>query len=162
MARDCHGDAVRGAGAGYGAHRFGCADGFGDLCIACGRTHRNTAERIPDAMLKGGAAYVQRQIETDMRVLDARGLTLDESIVTGESMAVPRGPGGTLQCGTFVAQGEATALVVATGAKTSLASVSVLAATAERPPSPTWPARGTLRRPSPSRPASRRRRSSDR
>jgi magnesium-transporting ATPase (P-type) len=76
------------------------------------------------------------RIAADMRVLDARGLTLDESIVTGESMAVPRGPGGTLQCGTFVAQGEATALVVATGAKTSLASVSVLAATAERPPSP--------------------------
>jgi magnesium-transporting ATPase (P-type) len=76
------------------------------------------------------------RIAADLRVVDARGLTLDESIVTGESMAVRREPGDALQCGTFVAQGEAAALVVATGAHSSLASVSVLAASAERPPSP--------------------------
>lgn len=76
------------------------------------------------------------RVAADMRLLGPRGLTLDESMVTGESGAVPRDPGEQLMAGTFVVQGESQCVVVATGTNTTLAGISELAGTAERPPSP--------------------------
>jgi magnesium-transporting ATPase (P-type) len=76
------------------------------------------------------------RVGADLRLVAARDLTQDESMVTGESGAVPRERGDALLAGTFVVQGEGTGVVVATGAGTTLAGISELASTATRPRSP--------------------------
>jgi magnesium-transporting ATPase (P-type) len=76
------------------------------------------------------------RVGADLRLVRAHDLTQNESMVTGESRAVPHGAGDRLLAGTFVVQGEGSAVVEATGARTSLADVSRLAATATRPRSP--------------------------
>ena len=76
------------------------------------------------------------RIGADARVVEAGSLSVDESMMTGESAPVPRGPDDVVMSGTFVLQGRATARVTATGAGTTLAGISHLAASAERPPSP--------------------------
>ena len=70
VAGDRHGDAVRGAGASHRAHRFRRADRLGDVRVARGRARRNAAERLPHAMLKGGALDVEGKVEIGARVLD--------------------------------------------------------------------------------------------
>jgi magnesium-transporting ATPase (P-type) len=76
------------------------------------------------------------RIAADMRVLHARRLGLDESMVTGESGAVSRDAGDQALAGTFVMSGKARALVTATGPRTVIASIASMTAQAERPPSP--------------------------
>ncbi len=76
------------------------------------------------------------RVGADLEVRSARGVSLDESLVTGESGAVTRQVGDRLMAGTYVIQGEATCVVVATGARTTLAGISQLAETADRPTSP--------------------------
>ncbi|WGX95101.1 cation-transporting P-type ATPase [Nocardioides sp. L-11A] len=76
------------------------------------------------------------RVGADLQVLSAEGLTLDESLMTGESAAVPHDLGDRLMSGTFVTQGRARARVVAVGPATTLAGISRLSETARRPPSP--------------------------
>jgi len=76
------------------------------------------------------------RVGADVEVVRCHALTLDESLVTGESGAVAREVGARLLTGTFVVQGEATAQVLATGSSTTLARISRLTASASRPPSP--------------------------
>lgn len=76
------------------------------------------------------------RIGADMIVEAEAGLTVDESMVTGESGAVPHEVGERVMAGTFVIQGEAVATVGATGAATTVAGISALAGSAERPASP--------------------------
>ena len=91
------------------------------------------AELVVDDLLVLGAGD---RVGADVRLVSARELTQDESMVTGESAAVPHEAGDRLLAGTFVVQGEGLAVVEATGARTSLAGISRLAATATRPRSP--------------------------
>jgi calcium-translocating P-type ATPase len=76
------------------------------------------------------------RIAADMRVEEAHSLAVDESMLTGESAAVTHGEGSLLAAGTFVTQGQAEAVVTATGSRTALAAISELAQAAQRPPSP--------------------------
>lgn len=76
------------------------------------------------------------RVGADATLVEAGALTLDESMMTGESVPVPRDAGGVVLSGTFVTQGSGRAVVTATGADTALAGISLLAASAERPPSP--------------------------
>ena len=76
------------------------------------------------------------RVGADMRVTAARSLHLDESLTTGESGAVRHDAGDDLMAGTFVVEGEAEAVVTATGPRTTLAGISDLVSTAQRPPSP--------------------------
>ena len=76
------------------------------------------------------------RIAADLVVVLAHELACDESMVTGESGSVPRAVGQRLLAGTFVVQGEGEATVVAVGAGTTLAGISALAASADRPASP--------------------------
>jgi len=76
------------------------------------------------------------RVAADMDVLSADALTLDESMVTGESGAVARGVGDHLLAGTFVVQGEAVCAVAAIGTATALADISQLAESADRSASP--------------------------
>ncbi len=76
------------------------------------------------------------RVGADLQVVSAEGLALDESLLTGESAAVPHEAGDTLMSGTFVTQGRARTRVVAVGPETTLAGISRLSETAHRPPSP--------------------------
>ncbi len=56
-------------------------------------------------------------VPADVRVLDGT-LSVDQSMLTGESSAVSKPAGAALYSGSIVREGEATALVTATGART--------------------------------------------
>jgi magnesium-transporting ATPase (P-type) len=76
------------------------------------------------------------RVGADMRVVTAHELRLDESLVTGESRPVPHAVDDELVTGSFVTQGAGHAQVTATGPRTKLAAIAVLAQSARRPPSP--------------------------
>lgn len=67
------------------------------------------------------------RVAADLDVVSAADLALDESLLTGESAVVRHAPGDILRGGTFVVQGEARAVVVATGSRTVLADIGRLA-----------------------------------
>ena len=76
------------------------------------------------------------RIPADLELLGTEALALDESMLTGESKAVRPDQGGRAHAGTFVVEGEAEALVTATGAHTRLADIAALTRQAHRRPSP--------------------------
>lgn len=84
------------------------------------------------------------KVPADLRVLEARGLTAQEAILTGESVPVEKGPEPVLAnaalgdrrsmlwSGTLVTQGTAKGLVVATGADTEIGRIGGLLAGVEQ------------------------------
>jgi calcium-translocating P-type ATPase len=76
------------------------------------------------------------RIGADLRLCESHDLTVDESMLTGESIPVRRDSGDEVFTGTFAVQGDATGVVVATGTGTRLAGISALTEQAHRPPSP--------------------------
>ncbi len=104
-----------------------------ELLPARARVRRDGMLRVVDvADVVPGDVVVLRAGErvcADLDVLEAHTLAVDESLLTGESAAVRPGPGGRLSCGTFVLEGEAEALVRATGGATRLAAIAALTRT---------------------------------
>nr|WP_307005451.1 cation-transporting P-type ATPase [Sinomonas atrocyanea] len=76
------------------------------------------------------------RVPADLEILHASGLSLDESMLTGESLPVVREAGTAATGGTFVATGDAVGRVSATGVSTRLAEIARLTTRAEAPPSP--------------------------
>ncbi len=76
------------------------------------------------------------RISADLDVDIAHGLRVDKSMLTGESVPVAMTSGERLHAGTFVVEGEATAIVAATGGNTVLAGIAQLTRETTRPPSP--------------------------
>jgi calcium-translocating P-type ATPase len=76
------------------------------------------------------------RISADVRLLGGRGLLVDCSTLTGESVPVEVDERGAAFAGTFVVEGEATARVVATGARTELARIAELTQRHTRPRTP--------------------------
>jgi calcium-translocating P-type ATPase len=76
------------------------------------------------------------RISADLEVVEGRALAVDTSMLTGESVPERPAPGAALAAGTFVVEGEANALVVATGAHTRLGGIVDLTQHAVRPTSP--------------------------
>jgi magnesium-transporting ATPase (P-type) len=76
------------------------------------------------------------RVPADLEVVEASALSLDESMLTGESLPVPHEVGATAAGGTFVAAGDAVGRVTATGASTRLAEIARLTTRAVPPPSP--------------------------
>lgn len=62
----------------------------------------------------------------DLRVLDDAALQVDQSALTGESLAVNRGRGDVLYSGSVLVRGEADALVYATGASSFFGRTTAL------------------------------------
>jgi cation-transporting P-type ATPase E len=76
------------------------------------------------------------QIVADGLVLDAAGLSLDESILTGESRAVSRSPGGKVLSGAFVTEGSGSYEVTAVGPESYAARITGEATRFRHPRSP--------------------------
>ncbi len=72
-------------------------------------------------------------VPADGSCLEAAGLLVDESALTGESLPVTRGPGGSLSAGTVVLRGRARAQLTATGAASALGRIAALLDTRVRP-----------------------------
>jgi calcium-translocating P-type ATPase len=91
------------------------------------------ADLVPGdlVVLTGG-----NRVSADLRVVEAHSVTVDESILTGESVTVDKGLEDALYSGTFVVEGEGLAVAVATGTRTRLASVAVLTTETQRPTTP--------------------------
>jgi Ca2+-transporting ATPase len=110
------------------------------------------AQELPvEAVVPGDIALLQvgRRIPADARLLDAFGLTINESPLTGESVPVEKEadltlPEGTplsdrrnlVFAGTTVTRGRGTAVVVATGMTTELGRIAGLTREVEAPPTP--------------------------
>ncbi len=69
-------------------------------------------------------------VPADLRVLDDVTLEVDQSALTGESLAVSRGQGQSLYSGSVLVRGEADALVCATGAASFMGKTTALVETA--------------------------------
>ena len=76
------------------------------------------------------------QLVADGRLLSGRDLRLDESVLTGESEAVGRGPGEDVRSGAFVVEGTGTYRVTAVGDDSFAARVTGQARTFRHPRSP--------------------------
>ncbi|OWY62492.1 haloacid dehalogenase, partial [cyanobacterium TDX16] len=82
-------------------------------------------------LLEGGD-----RVSADLRVVEAHGLHVDTSAITGESEPEPLDVGGVAWAGTFVVEGEAHAVVEATGPRSRLAEIAHLTSASSRPPGP--------------------------
>jgi calcium-translocating P-type ATPase len=76
------------------------------------------------------------RVAADVEVLQACGLSIDESPLTGESATRAIGAGDRAFAGTFVVEGEACCRVSATGAGTRLAAITELSLAQRRPVTP--------------------------
>lgn len=115
--------------------------------LRSGRTKEITAEDLVPGdvvMLESG-----RRVPADLRLLEARELQVDESLLTGESVAVEKQPGGGVApetpvadratmvfAGSTVASGRATGVVVATADHTQMGRIATSIASVEsaKPP----------------------------
>ena len=95
-------------------------------------------QRVPSqALVRGDRLLVN---EGDRMACDAvlgvvHGLSVDESLLSGESAPVLKAPGGALLAGTLVVSGEGVATVGVTGAGTALGRIGSALAGIERRPS---------------------------
>jgi Ca2+-transporting ATPase len=69
------------------------------------------------------------RVPADARLLAATDLTVDESLLTGESLPAGKDEGGTVYSGTLVVKGQGRAEVLATGARTEIGRIGVTLAT---------------------------------
>ena len=97
------------------------------------RRQIDAAELVPDdvVVLEAGD-----RISADLATTSAHALSVDTSTLTGESVPTHVSAGDPLFAGTFVTEGEAEAVVTATGGDTRLAEIATLTQTGPRPPSP--------------------------
>ncbi len=72
----------------------------------------------------------------DATLVESGRLSVDESMLTGESKPVRPEEGKPVYAGTYVTEGHGAAVVTATGARTRLAGISEITASAVRPRSP--------------------------
>ncbi len=104
------------------------ADRLRSLLPARVTVRRDRVPRLIDAVdvVTGDVLVLEAgdRVPADARVLVAGGLLLDTSTLTGESEPTALEEGATVYAGTFVVEGTADAVVVATGPRTRLAGIA--------------------------------------
>jgi Ca2+-transporting ATPase len=68
------------------------------------------------------------RVPADARIVEANALTLDESLLTGESVPVPKEPGGEAWSGTLVVRGSGAGEVTATGPRSEMGRIGAMLA----------------------------------
>ena len=116
------------------------AERLRDLLPVRATVRRDGRTRIVDAadLVTGDVVVLEAgdRVSADL-VLTAAGRTsVDESMLTGESVTVGRDSGDPLYAGTYVVEGHGEAEVVATGGHTRLAGIAAVTQDAVRPRSP--------------------------
>ena len=93
----------------------------------------HTSELVP-----GDAVVLMAgdRVPADVVLVVASGCAVDESMLTGESEAVPKASGDSAWGGTFLVNGEADAVVSHTGGNTRLAGIAALTSGTVSPPTP--------------------------
>ncbi|MDO5864498.1 MULTISPECIES: cation-transporting P-type ATPase [Paenarthrobacter] len=76
------------------------------------------------------------RLPADIRFLEAVGCTVDESMLTGESVVIHKAAGQEGWGGTFMVNGDAEGLVTATAGRTKLAGIAALTSDTKSPPTP--------------------------
>ena len=76
------------------------------------------------------------RVPADALLQSVNRLLVDTSMLTGESVPAAVPVGDVVHAGTFAVEGEARALVVATGADTRLAGIAALATSSQKPDTP--------------------------
>ncbi len=76
------------------------------------------------------------RVSADLEVVEAHGLGIDTSTLTGESVPDMIEPPSTAFAGTFVVEGEGLGVVTETGDATRLAGIARLTRAGQRPPGP--------------------------
>ncbi|MFG3441116.1 cation-translocating P-type ATPase [Nonomuraea sp. NPDC047897] len=101
------------------------------------RDGRRTVVRAAD-LVRGDVVLLEAgdRISADLELAEVHALAVNESTLTGESVPVRHRARDTVFAGTFVVEGQAEAVVTATGDRTRLAAIATLTRTATRPPSP--------------------------
>jgi Ca2+-transporting ATPase len=106
----------------------------------------DTQELVPGDLLVFSPGHY---VAADARVIDARNLTVDESLLTGESLPVTKHPArlpdphlalgdraNMLHMGTAVTGGSGLGVVVATGTATEIGTIQTLVSEAQAPQTP--------------------------
>ena len=97
----------------------------------CTVVRNGVAVRIGSQELVRGDRLVVDEgdrLAADARLVESSGLQVDEALLTGESVPVPKRAGGAeeaaqLHAGSLVVQGDGVAIVTATGARTALGRI---------------------------------------
>ncbi|GAA1116767.1 cation-transporting P-type ATPase [Arthrobacter flavus] len=76
------------------------------------------------------------RLPADLRFTSASACTVDESMLTGESDALPKAVGDAAWGGTFLVNGQAEGVVTATGGNSRIAEIASLTNTTTSPPTP--------------------------
>jgi magnesium-transporting ATPase (P-type) len=104
------------------------------------RVRRDGQLRVIDAsqLVRGDLVILRPgdRISADLRLTVSHALAVDESMISGESIAVQHAAGDTAAAGTYVVQGEGEGVVEAIGSDTTIAGIAALTRQAHRPPSP--------------------------
>ena len=117
--------------------------------LALVRRHRAYQEILTEQVVPGDVILLEagRRVPADARILESHGISVDESLLTGESGSVDKSADVILPedtplaersnlvfAGTIILRGRGTAVAVATGASTELARIGRLASEAKAPP----------------------------
>jgi len=97
--------------------------------IRNGKTRiKPTKEVVPGDVL---ALEMGDKVPADAKIIEIIGLKVDESALTGESLAVEKANGDLILAGTQIVHGKCKAVVIATGMRTSLGKIAGMIQEAE-------------------------------
>ncbi|WP_158888108.1 cation-translocating P-type ATPase [Amycolatopsis anabasis] len=116
------------------------ADRLRDLLPVRATVRRDGVALVVDAaeLVVGDIVILEAgdRVSADATLLAGARLSVNESLLTGESAPVRCEPDAPLHAGTYVVEGHGTAVVTATGARTRLAGIASVTEQAKRPRSP--------------------------
>ncbi|MBE1493909.1 magnesium-transporting ATPase (P-type) [Amycolatopsis lexingtonensis] len=116
------------------------ADRLRDLLPVRATVRRDGKAVVVDAveLVAGDLVLLEAgdRVCADATLVESGRLSVDESMLTGESKPVRPEEGKPVYAGTYVTEGHGAAVVTATGARTRLAGISEITAGAVRPRSP--------------------------